>query len=233
MQDFVSFMRELNVWTIIIRIILATIMGGIIGIERFKQGRAAGMRTHILVALGAALASMMGMYLYQVLGIPNDPARIAAQVISGIGFLGMGTILIKGRFQITGLTTAAGLWATATIGLSIGMGFYVGSITTFVCAVLTVTLMSRVEYLLTKRYNRFGIYVEIKSDEFVRTAIDMLKQNYNVSAIQVTIPRSGTNGNVGIEANIHILQKKDRVSPDSVAREIEHHEYVIFAIESI
>jgi putative Mg2+ transporter-C (MgtC) family protein len=177
MQDFIEFMRELNVYTVIIRIVLATVMGGVIGIERFKQGRAAGMRTHILVALGAALASMMGIYLNTVLGYTNDPARIAAQVVSGIGFLGMGTILVKGRFQITGLTTAAGLWATAAIGLALGMGFYSGAIITFICAVLTVTLMSKLEYILTKRYNRFGIYVEIKSDEFVRQAIDMLKEN--------------------------------------------------------
>lgn len=233
MENFTDFMQELNIWTVIIRIVLATAMGGIIGIERFKQGRAAGMRTHILVALGAALASMMGLYLSDILGYSNDPARIAAQVISGIGFLGMGTILVKGRFQITGLTTAAGLWATAAIGLALGIGFYSGAIVTFACAVLTVTLMSKLEYILTKKYNRFGIYVEIKSDEYVRTTIDMLKEKYSTSAIQVTVPRSGKNGNVGIEANVHILQKKNRVSPDTVAREIEEFDYVIFAIESI
>lgn len=233
MENFTDFMQELNIWTVIIRIVLATAMGGIIGIERFKQGRAAGMRTHILVALGAALASMMGLYLSDILGYSNDPARIAAQVISGIGFLGMGTILVKGRFQITGLTTAAGLWATAAIGLALGIGFYSGAIVTFACAVLTVTLMSKLEYILTKKYNRFGIYVEIKSDEYVRAAIDMLKEKYSTSAIQVTVPRSGKNGNVGIEANVHILQKKNRISPDSVAKEIEKFDYVIFAIESI
>ena len=145
----------------------------------------------------------------------------------------MGTILVKGRFQITGLTTAAGLWATAAIGLALGMGFYSGAIATFICAVLTVTLMSKVEYHLTKRYNRFGIYVEIKSDEYVRQTINMLKEQYKVSAIQVTTPRSGKSGNVGIEANVHITQKKDRISPDSLAKEIEQNDYVIFAIESI
>ena len=233
MEEFVNFMHEINVWTVLIRIVLATAMGGFIGIERFKQGRAAGMRTHILVALGATLSSMIGLFLYQELGMPNDPTRIAAQVVSGIGFLGMGTILVKGRFQITGLTTAAGLWSTAAIGLALGMGFYTGAIITFVCAALTITLMSKLEYILTKRYNRFGIYVEIKSDEYVRETINMLKETYNVSAIQVTVPRSGKSGNVGIEANVHIMQKKDRIAPEVLAKEIETHEYVIFAIESI
>jgi putative Mg2+ transporter-C (MgtC) family protein len=233
MQAFIDYMHEINIVTVIVRIVIATIMGGFIGIERFKQGRAAGMRTHILVALGSALASMIGLFLSQELHMANDPTRIAAQVVSGIGFLGMGTILVKGRFQITGLTTAAGLWATAAIGLALGMGFYTGSIAAFVCAVLTITLMSKLEYILTKKYNRFGIYVEIKSDEYVRTAIDMLKEKYKTSAIQVTVPRSGKSGNVGIEANVHILQKKHRISPDAVAREIETNDYVIFAIESI
>ena len=233
MQAFIDYMHEINTVTVIVRIVIATIMGGFIGIERFKQGRAAGMRTHILVALGSTLASMIGLFLSQELNMSNDPTRIAAQVVSGIGFLGMGTILVKGRFQITGLTTAAGLWATAAIGLALGMGFYTGAIVAFVCAVLTITLMSKLEYVLTKKYNRFGIYVEIKSDEYVRTTIDMLKANYRTSAIQVTVPRSGKAGNVGIEANVHILQKKNRVSPDAVAREIETNDYVIFAIESI
>ena len=233
MQAFIDYMHEINTVTVIVRIVIATIMGGFIGIERFKQGRAAGMRTHILVALGSTLASMIGLFLSQELNMSNDPTRIAAQVVSGIGFLGMGTILVKGRFQITGLTTAAGLWATAAIGLALGMGFYTGAIVAFVCAVLTITLMSKLEYVLTKKYNRFGIYVEIKSDEYVRTTIDMLKAKYRTSAIQVTVPRSGKAGNVGIEANVHILQKKNRVSPDAVAREIEANDYVIFAIESI
>ncbi len=233
MQAFIDFMHEINIWTVIIRIVLATFMGGIIGIERFKQGRAAGMRTHILVALGAALSSMIGLFLYQEMGMSNDPTRIAAQVVSGIGFLGMGTILLKGRFQITGLTTAAGLWATAALGLALGMGFYSGAIVTFICAMITVTLMSKLEYRLTKKYSRFGIYVEIRSDEFVRTTIDMLTERYKVSAIQVTTPRSGKSGNVGIEANVHIIQKSDRIAPESLAKEIEQNDYVVFAIESI
>ena len=233
MDAFVDYMHSLNEVTVIIRILLATILGGVIGIERGKQGRAAGMRTHVLVALGAALAAMIGLFLHEELNIVNDPARIAAQVISGIGFLGVGTILLKGRFQITGLTTAAGLWATASIGLALGMGFYVGALATFACALITVTMMSKAEYLLTKRYNRFGIYIEIKSDEYVRIAIDMLKEKYNVSDVQVTTPRSGKSGNVGIEANVHISQKKSRVSPDVLAREIEQNDYVLFALESI
>lgn len=232
MTDFIEFMRELNWVTVPVRLLLAMIIGGIIGIERGKQGRAAGMRTHILVSIGSALTVMIGFYLYNVLSFTTDPLRIAAQVISGIGFLGVGTILLKGRFQITGLTTAAGLWATAAIGLALGAGFYEGALITFFIIVLTITIFHRFEYKITKRYNRFGIYIEIASDETVRMAIDTLGEMYPVSDVQVTPPRSGKVGNVGIEANVHIIGKK-RTTPNEVAHELENLDFVIFAIESI
>jgi len=232
MENFILYMQNLNTVTVIARLALALVTGGIIGLERGKQGRAAGMRTHVLVSVGAALTAMIGFYIYEILGYTTDPMRISAQVISGIGFLGVGTILIKGRFQITGLTTAAGLWATAVIGLAFGAGFYTGGIITFLFIVITFTFLHTFEYRITKRYNRFGIYMEITSDTLVRRAIDALNEKYHVSDIQVTTPRSGITGNVGIEANVHIHGGK-RITPDEVARELEGLEYVIYALESI
>lgn len=232
-SEFLSYIREINILSVAIRLILALVIGGIIGLERGKQGRAAGMRTHILVSVGASLTVMIGFFARDIIGISSaDPLRIAAQVISGIGFLGVGTILIKGRFQITGLTTAAGLWATAAIGLAIGAGFYEGALLTFVFIVVTITVLHRLEYKITKRYNRFGIYLEISSCNYVREAIDTLSSLYSVSDIQVTPPRSGNSANVGIEANVNI-HGKTRITPDEVARELEKLEYVIFSIESI
>lgn len=232
MDEFIQYMQEFNPVTVIIRLALALIVGGIIGIERGKQGRAAGMRTHILVSIGAALTALIGLYLTDM-GITTDPMRISAQVISGIGFLGVGTILIKGRFQITGLTTAAGLWATAAIGLALGVGFYAGAILTFVFIVLSITILHKVEYRVTKRYSRFGIYVEINSDSVVRKAIDSLSNLYRVTDVQVTPPRSGKGGNVGIEANIHLSTGAPKLTPDDVARELEKLDFVVFAVESI
>ena len=214
------------------RIFLALIVGGIIGMERGRQGRAAGMRTHILVCLGATLTSMTGMYTYSILGMGNDPLRIAAQVISGIGFLGVGTILVKGRFQITGLTTAAGIWCAATIGIALGIGFYEGALVTFVASVIAVTMMHTVEYKITKRYTRFGMYVEISSAEKVRTIITHLHEKYPTTDVQVTPPRSGTAGYVGIETIIH-PNSKNPLNPGEVAKDIEEHEDVVFALESI
>jgi putative Mg2+ transporter-C (MgtC) family protein len=230
--EFVEFMRSFGLGTVAIRLVLAVLFGGIIGLERGRQRRAAGLRTHILVCLGAALVTTVGFYSTQVLGNVNaDPMRVAAQVISGIGFLGVGTILVKGRFQITGLTTAAGLWVTAAIGIALGAGFYEGAIITFICSVITMTLAGRFELMLNKKYSRFGIYVEINSDKNVRKIIDFLSSNLTVSDIQVTSPRSGTQGNVGIEANVH--NKNMATNPDDVAHLLEEQEAVVFALESI
>ena len=214
------------------RIFAALIVGGIIGMERGRQGRAAGMRTHILVCIGATLASMSGLYVYQELGVGNDPLRLAAQVISGIGFLGVGTILIKGRFQITGLTTAAGIWCAATIGIALGIGYYEGALMTFLASIVAVTLMHRFEYSVTRRHTRFGMYVEITSTERVRHTVEYIKTHYRTTDVQVTPPRSGTTGSVGIEVNIHPAHK-ETLTPSMVAQDLETLDEVVFALESI
>lgn len=231
MGEIIQYLRELNIITAVIRLLLAMFVGGVLGLERGKQGRAAGMRTHTLVCLGSALAAMLGIFSISKLGYAGDPLRIAAQVVSGIGFLGVGTILIKGRFQITGLTTAAGLWCTAAIGLALGAGYYEAAMVTFLLCVLTVTVVHRLEYTINRKYTRFGIYVEIRSDEDVRRTITFMQDNFRVSDIQVTAPRSNTQGNVGIEANVYNPDFK--TNPDTVSKMLEEQEWVSFALESI
>ena len=229
MGEIIEFLRSFNIWTVAIRLVLCVIMGGIIGMERGRQGRAAGMRTHILVCMGASLAAMMGFYITEILELSGDPMRISAQVVSGIGFLGVGTIMLKGRFQITGLTTAAGLWCAAAIGLALGAGFYEGALIAFLLSVATVTFLHKLEFKFIKRYRRFGIYVEIESDRAVRKTIDAIVKMHDVSDIQVTLPRSGTSGNVGIELNVHTRSE----TPEDVSADYEKLDQVIFAIESI
>ena len=232
MDEIIAWLRSPNeLGVVFIKLALSAIVGGVIGMERGKQGRAAGMRTHILVCIGSALASMMGFYATEVLGMSNDPLRVAAQVVSGISFLGVGTILLKGRFQITGLTTAAGIWTSAAIGLALGIGFYEGAIITFVCVILTVGVVQKLERKINRGYTRFGIYFEIPSDKLVRQAINLLEANYTVTDVQVTSPRSGTAGNVGVEANIHKL--KTNITPGQVAKRLESEDFIIFALESL
>ena len=124
-------LKGLNVWSTVFRIFLAVLLGGLIGLERGHHGRAAGLRTHILVCMGSATAALIGVYSVSILELGGDPMRVAAQVVSGIGFLGVGTIMIRNGEHVTGLTTAAGLWATASIGLAVGIGFYIAAFVAF------------------------------------------------------------------------------------------------------
>ena len=228
-----EWLREFNIWTILVRLFLTAILGGVIGLERGRQRRAAGLRTHILVCIGAALTAMVGFYARDILGIQNsDPLRVSAQVISGIGFLGVGTIMLKGRFQIVGLTTAAGLWVTAAIGLSIGAGFYEGGIVAFLISVFTVMVLNKIERHINEHHSSFGVYIEIKSDVYVRDCIEFLKQTYHAHDVQVTVPRSGVSGNVGIEASID-SGVKERIKLETVTETLHKNAYVVFAIESL
>jgi putative Mg2+ transporter-C (MgtC) family protein len=203
MEGLALLLNTFNPLSSLVRLLLAAICGGLVGMERGRHGRAAGLRTHSLVCLGAALAAQVGFFATETLGYASDPLRVGAQVISGIGFLGVGTILIKGRFQITGLTTAACVWATATIGLALGVGFYEGAFLGFAASFLTITILHRLEYKLGKQQLRYGIYVEINTQNEIRTAINLLEKEYGASGVQVTTARSGLVGNVGIEANIN------------------------------
>lgn len=129
---------------LVVRLTIACILGGAIGLQREGANRPAGFRTHVLVALGAALIMLVSIYGFDALGRVQDPARLAAQVVSGIGFLGAGTIMREGA-NIRGLTTAASLWVVAGIGLACGAGFYLGAVTTTVLVYITLALFARLE----------------------------------------------------------------------------------------
>lgn len=136
----------MSVGIIAIRLFLAALLGGLVGLDRENKKRAAGLRTHVLVSLGSALVMIMSVYIFEEYqGLTNlDPARLGAQVISGIGFLGAGTIIKQGT-SVKGLTTAASLWAVACIGLAAGIGFYVGAILTGTIVFITLVLLSKFE----------------------------------------------------------------------------------------
>lgn len=131
---------------IIKRLLIALILSGLIGLERETHGRAAGLRTHILVCLGSSLIMLTSIYIFDIYkGLASvDPSRIAAQVVSGIGFLGAGTI-IRFRASVKGLTTAASLWAVAGIGLAVGCGFYQGAYVTTLLVLVTLFLLNKIE----------------------------------------------------------------------------------------
>ena len=138
-------LREVTLQSVTLRLVLAVICGGMIGIERAFKRRPAGFRTHILICLGAAMTTLTSQYLYLNMRYYTDMARLGAQVVAGIGFLGAGTIIVTRRQRVKGLTTAAGLWASAIIGLALGGGFYEGGILTTLMILLTELLFSKLE----------------------------------------------------------------------------------------
>ena len=230
LKNILNYLQGDTQIAMIVRLFFATIAGAIIGTERGRHGRAAGLRTHALVCLGAALAAEVGLYA-QLIQPNADPLRVAAQVISGIGFLGVGTILIKGRFQITGLTTAAGLWATAAIGLAFGIGFLSGAFVATVFTMLTIICLSYVELRLNRRHRRFGIYIELRDVSFVSSTTEYLNSHYLTDDVQVTPPRTALPGHVGVEASIHAKDSGPLL--EEVISALSDREGVAFSLESI
>ena len=231
MNEVFDFLTEFNAVTVVIRVVLAALAGALVGLEREFHGRAAGMRTHMMVALGAALAAMIGLFTVKELGFSSDPLRVGAQVISGVGFLGAGTILLRGGgSRITGLTTAAGLWTAASIGLAVGIGFYVGAFMTVVAAMLTFTLITSLEHFLNRKRQRMAIYLELENVDAVAPMLEMLRTEYGLMEAQVTPPRSGTAPHVGMEILVRVPQKLSTTENLKRFTDLEH---VVFALRNV
>ncbi|NLG38087.1 MAG: MgtC/SapB family protein [Clostridiales bacterium] len=153
-------------WEVIARLALAMVLGGLVGMQREFQRNAAGFRTHTLVALGSCVAMLTNEYLYRTYGgSSTDIARMGSYVISGIGFLGAGSI-VKDGVRIRGLTTAAGLWVVACLGLAAGAGFYIGAGVGAVLVVMILTLMKTVEGRFMRKKERIEIGLQMRNQPF-------------------------------------------------------------------
>ena len=150
MSNLFDPVREMTVLAVLIRMLSAVLCGGLIGVEREFKRRAAGFRTHILISLGASIAILTNLYLYQVLHLYTDISRMGAQVIAGIGFIGAGTIIVTKRRRVKGLTTAAGLWTSAIIGLVCGAGY-------LECAFFATAMVLLAEIFLGKASDNIGV----------------------------------------------------------------------------
>ena len=182
MDAVIAYLRELNMASVLLRLGLAMFFGGVIGLERGRKHRAAGIRTHMLVCIGAALTMLLGEYEYHMVqtlwagnGLSVDVSRFSAQVINGIGFLGAGTVVVTGRQNVKGLTTAAGLWASACTGLAIGAGFYECVALAFLLMLLVVRVLPSVELFIVERSRYMNIYVEFESTDHIAGIINQIK----------------------------------------------------------
>jgi len=167
-------LREITYTAILLRILCALLVGGILGIERGRKNRPAGLRTYMLVCVGSCLIMLTNQYVYQSIGT-GDPVRLGAQVVSGIGFLGAGTIIVTKRNQIKGLTAAAGLWAAAAVGLALGIGFYEGALTAGLAIYLILTALQRWDDKMHQNAKVIELYIEQAENHNLGSLIRQLR----------------------------------------------------------
>lgn len=223
-----NYLNEFNEMSVIVRIFLAMLLGGGIGMEREKSKRPAGFRTHILVCVGSCMTALIGLFVWHEMGDVSDPLRISAQVISGIGFLGVGTILVKEHDHITGLTTAAGLWTTAAIGIACGFGFYLGAVLGTLVVAITAAILFKLEARGRKKNRKLTLYAEVDGIERLNQSIDWFMEELQARNVMVVPPRSAMGGSVGLEI---ILPLMGHENVAEVLKSIRDRDGILFAME--
>jgi putative Mg2+ transporter-C (MgtC) family protein len=176
---------------ILIRLLLALSVGLVIGIDRERKRRVAGIKTHILVCLGAALVMITSQYMSVNFENGGDPARLGAQVISGVGFLGVGTIIVTGRNQVRGLTTAASIWVCACVGLAAGVGFIEGVLATLLLLVFTLKVIGKLDTIIHRRSKAFDLYIEFKNNKGLTQFSEKMKED-DVKLISMQVGKGET-----------------------------------------
>lgn len=203
MIEGLDSLRGLTALSLLLRLLLAMLFGGLIGLERGRKHRAAGFRTYMLVCLGAALTSLMSQYLHVMMNTvwlgfaassarQIDMSRFGEKVFSGIGFLAAGTIIVTGRQEVKGLTTAAGLWASACMGIAIGAGFYECVVISFALMFFCIHFLPAVETYLIENARNMNIYIELRSLESIGGLLSQVKA-LGVQVYDVEIDRGDGN----------------------------------------
>ena len=211
----------MNGFTTFARLSLAMICGGVLGIERGKKNRPAGFRTYMLVCVGATLVMMTNQYICKIYGT-GDPARLGAQVISGIGFLGAGTIIVTGRNRVKGLTTAAGLWADACVGLAIGIGFYSGAIIGCTLILLAMSVMHRLDDRMTANARNLDLYMEFQKMSDLGNFMSKIKEfGMKISEIEMTKSNSTEDIGVAVLMTIKLEKKQPHTEIIQVLSQVE------------
>ena len=212
-MNMIRFTEGFQMWGAVLRMLLAVICGGLIGIEREHKRRPAGFRTHILICLGASLTTLTSQYIYLQLDMFTDLTRLGAQVIAGIGFIGAGTIIVTKRRQVKGLTTAAGLWASAIVGLAVGAGYFEAALIATAMILLVELVLSRFEWFLMSTARDIHLYVEYKENDALEK-IDEYLRNRAIAISDLHITKSA--GSSKLPCAIYSLQLPRKMTHDRV-----------------
>ena len=185
MKEFITYIESWNDVSIVIRLVLSILFGCFIGMERATKRQIAGIKTFSLVCLGSALATIVNIYLWETTNFGADTSRIPAGVVSGIGFLGVGTIVITGKNQVKGLTTAAGLGATGTLGLAVGSGMIVMSVISFLLILVTIHFLQYLDSYQRESSRYIGLYLEVKQSGSIKQIIEYIqKSGYAINSLE-------------------------------------------------
>ena len=220
--------REITYLAVALRVAVAVIIGGLLGLERGMKNRPAGLRTYMLVCVGSCLIMLTNQYVYQMYNT-GDPVRLGAQVVSGIGFLGAGTIVVTRRNQIKGLTTAAGLWTSAAVGLALGLGFYEAAIMGGLAIFTVITLLQRMDNKMHRKSKQMEVYIELSHEvtlgDFLRT---VRGEGVEVSNVQ---REQGADCDDGNRAYIATLKVKKRTYHDDILEVVQKNPGVVYLEE--
>ena len=220
-------LREVTILSVFLRIFAAVFIGGILGLERGMKNRPAGFRTYMLVCVGACVIMLTNQYIYQVTST-GDPVRLGAQVVSGIGFLGAGTIIVTRRNQIKGLTTAAGLWSAAGVGLALGVGFYEAAVAGTMAVFVVMALLQKMDNKLHRKSKQLEAYIELKEislGDFLRI---MRESDIDVSDVQREYEDVQ---NDGVRAYVATLKGKQRQNHQELMEKVQAIPGVAFVEE--
>ena len=232
-MNVLLYLREFHIVSVLLRLTLATLCGGLIGIERGRKHRAAGFRTYMVVCLGAALTMLLGQYEYELLthewaglaaaiGTRTDVSRFGAQVINGIGFLGAGTIIVTGKQQVKGLTTAAGLWASACMGLAIGAGFYECVLMVFLLILFSMQVLPAVEAAMVARARNMNLYIEFTSLDDIGRIIGRVKaQGAHIYEVEIDHGKEKKHRNPNAVLTIRLDEKLPHTQVLAAISELE------------
>ena len=214
---------EWSLLAITIRLLFALTVGLIVGIDRERKRRVAGIKTHILVCLGSALVMITSQYMMLEFGEVADISRMGAQVISGVGFLGVGTIIVTGRNQVKGLTTAASIWVCACVGLAAGIGFVEGVVVVLVFLVLTLKVLGRLDILVRKSGKEVDLYIEFVDNKSLLHFCDKMKSDgHRIAKMQLGKCESENE----LPNAIFSIRTKDRDHASKLAVEVRRLKYV-------
>ena len=190
------------------RLFLAVICGGIIGYERTNRGKGAGIRTHCIVSLASCLMMLVSKYGFSDMELVGDGSRIAAQVVSGVGFLGAGMIYFNGRHSVKGLTTAAGIWATSGIGLAIGAGMYSMGIATSLL-ILIMQLLLHKNFKMLQTPNEEQLSIIIPDDKESMNYVNTVLSHYDITIIKLKKCTRTADNKLELQLKVHVPQGLD------------------------